>query len=112
MRCMAHIINLVVQYGLKEANLSVSRVRDAIKFVRISPQRLKTFKKCVKYKNIDSKSLLCTDLPTRWNSTYLMLSSAEKFQPAFERFGKINPLFVHDLSSCDGEPTTDDWDVV
>ncbi|WCJ24775.1 Zinc finger BED domain-containing protein RICESLEEPER 2 [Euphorbia peplus] len=41
-----------------------------------------------------------------------MLSSAKKFKSAFERYGKIDPLVVHDLSSRDGEPTTDDWDVV
>ena len=34
---------------------------------------------------IESKSLLCLDVPTRWNSTYLMLETAQKFEKAFIR---------------------------
>ena len=29
---------------------------------------------------MESKSLLCLDVPTRWNSTYLMLEIAENFE--------------------------------
>ena len=32
---------------------------------------------------MESKSLLCLDLPTRWNLTYLMLEIAEKFEKVF-----------------------------
>jgi hypothetical protein len=31
------------------------------------------------------KSWLSMDVPTRWNSTYLMLEAAEKFERAFDR---------------------------
>ena len=34
---------------------------------------------------IESKSLLCQDIPTRWNSTYVMLESAVKFEKVFLR---------------------------
>ena len=34
---------------------------------------------------MESKSLLCLDIPTRWNSTYLMLEVAEKFEKVFLR---------------------------
>ena len=34
---------------------------------------------------IESKSLLCLDVPTRWNSTYLMLETAQKFEKVFMR---------------------------
>lgn len=72
MRCVAHIVNLVVQDGLKELSTSVKNIREAIRFVRQSPARLARFKKCCEEENIDSKSLLCLDVPTRWNSTYLV----------------------------------------
>ena len=32
---------------------------------------------------ISNKSLLCLDVETRWNSTYLMLDAVEKFEVAF-----------------------------
>ena len=34
---------------------------------------------------IESKSLLCLDVPTRWNSTYLMLETTQKFEKVFIR---------------------------
>ena len=30
-------------------------------------------------------SLLCLDVPTRWNSTYLMLENVQKFEKVFIR---------------------------
>ena len=32
---------------------------------------------------IESKSLLCLDVPTRWNSTYLMLEIDKNFEKVF-----------------------------
>ena len=46
-RCVAHIMNLVVQDGLHLANMSVARVREAVKYVKKSPSRLIKFKACV-----------------------------------------------------------------
>ncbi|XP_070050384.1 zinc finger BED domain-containing protein RICESLEEPER 2-like [Nicotiana tomentosiformis] len=40
-RCMAHIMNLVVQDSLKESSVSIERVRHAVRYVRQSPARLK-----------------------------------------------------------------------
>lgn len=40
MRCMAHIINLVVNDGLKEIVASISRVQAAIRYIRQSPSRV------------------------------------------------------------------------
>ena len=34
---------------------------------------------------MESKSLLCLDVPTRWNSTYLTLETTEKFEKVFLR---------------------------
>ncbi|KAM3247846.1 hypothetical protein P3L10_009613 [Capsicum annuum] len=40
-RCMTHIMNLVVQDSLKESSVSIERVRHAVRYVRQSPARLK-----------------------------------------------------------------------
>ncbi|CAN1848269.1 Putative AC transposase [Linum perenne] len=72
MRCVAHILNLVVTDGLEEVDVSVRRVREAVRWVRGSPARTSTFKECVVFHGMDPKSLLRLDVATRWNSTYLI----------------------------------------
>ena len=57
---------------------------------------------------IQSKSLLCLDVSTRWNFTYLMLDAAQKFERAFERFEEIDPYFKGDMVLGDGLPNSDD----
>ena len=84
-RCSAHILNIFVQDGLKEHNKSIIKIRNAIRYVRLSPARLDAFKKCVEHVKISNKSLLCLDVETRWNFTYLMLDATEKFEAAFVR---------------------------
>ncbi|XP_016191851.1 zinc finger BED domain-containing protein RICESLEEPER 2-like [Arachis ipaensis] len=85
MRCCAHVLNLIVNEGIKEQHASIESIRNAIRYVRSSPQRIKKFKECIEAELIESKSLVCLDVPTRWNSTYLMLEHAEDFEKAFDR---------------------------
>ncbi|XP_038686229.1 zinc finger BED domain-containing protein RICESLEEPER 2-like [Tripterygium wilfordii] len=46
LRCCAHILNLIVTDGLKDMDECITKVRNAVKYVRSSPQRLKAFKLC------------------------------------------------------------------
>ncbi|GAB2288750.1 hypothetical protein Dimus_038022 [Dionaea muscipula] len=84
-RCLAHIVNLIVKDGLKKLDKSVTSIRNVVRFVRSSPRRFDYFKKCVETDKLDNKGLVVMDVPTRWNSTYLMLESALKFRKAFDR---------------------------
>ncbi|WOL16645.1 Myb family transcription factor [Canna indica] len=111
MRCFAHCMNLIVQDGLKLSNMPLTRVREAIRYIRQSPARLQRFKTCVEKEKIESKALLRLDVPTRWNSTYQMLEVALRFERAFERYHKEDPCFERDLLEGDGggRPMDFDW---
>nr|KJB30382.1 hypothetical protein B456_005G140200 [Gossypium raimondii] len=110
MRCMAHIVNLIVVEGLKAKNKFVERVRGAVRYLRQSPARLQKFKECVVVEKIECKKMLCLDVCTRWNSTYLMLDTAWNFERAFERFEEQDTNFRAELERGEGWPSVDDWD--
>ncbi|KAK2641027.1 hypothetical protein Ddye_022790 [Dipteronia dyeriana] len=115
-RCCAHILNLIVGDGLKDLHDSIVAIRNAVKFVKSSPSRLERFKKAVAHENIGTKGLVVLDVPTRWNSTYLMLESAVKLRKAFERLGEEDIQYVNYFRDDEndhkriGPPNFDDWD--
>jgi len=57
-----------------------------MKYIRSSLPRFMKFKECVEKQNIEYKSHICLDVETRWNSTYLMLATANKHKMAFDKF--------------------------
>ena len=65
MRCIAHILNLIVNDGLKESSLSVRKVREAVRYIRNSPARLKKFRDLAYLVGIECKNSLTLDVPTR-----------------------------------------------
>ena len=111
MRCCAHILSLTVKEGLKDMDDSIFRIRSAVRYVRSSPTRLARFKSCVEEQKVSSKALLCLDVETRWNSTYLMLETALKFQKVFDMLEIKDGKYREDLSreKMRGVPTEEDW---
>nr|GMD47281.1 zinc finger BED domain-containing protein RICESLEEPER 2-like [Ipomoea batatas] len=83
-RCSAHILNLIVQEGLKVVTSALHKIRESVKYVKGSEGRMKKFEECIgAVGNIDTSIGLRLDVVTRWNSTYLMLDSAIKYKRAF-----------------------------
>ena len=97
MRCIAHILNLVVTDGLKKANESIRKFREVIRYIRISPNRLRKFRDISDLVGIESKFLLTLDVPTKWNSIYNMLSTACLYVTAFEKYEESEAAFILDL---------------
>ena len=85
MRCCAHILYLIVGEGLKEIDASVAKAREAVRYVKFSPNRNQTFSNFMERLGMVFKSLLSLDVPTRWNLTYIMLEIAKKFEKVFLR---------------------------
>ena len=81
-RCIAHILNLIVKDGLKTFNKEVSNISLAVKYIKHSSQRVANFKESVE-KTSTSKKFLVSECPTRWNSTHDMLKTAIELKEAF-----------------------------
>ncbi|XP_042988697.1 zinc finger BED domain-containing protein RICESLEEPER 2-like [Carya illinoinensis] len=113
MRCCAHILNLVVNEGLKECNDAITIVRNAVRYVRSSPARLEKFKRCAEKEKIDSKKMLSLDVQTRWNSTYIMLEAAENFEKAFRWMESEDHNFLSYFKDGNiGPPRAKEWETV
>ncbi|KAL5576006.1 hypothetical protein UlMin_017705 [Ulmus minor] len=89
LRCCCHILNLVVQDGLKHIDRAIEKIRESVKYVKGS----------------HSQKGLRQDILTRWNSTYLMLDSALLYRRAFEHLA----LSDSNYKSC---PSAEEWDKV
>ncbi|RZC67623.1 hypothetical protein C5167_011320 [Papaver somniferum] len=92
-RCAAHVLALVVNAGLGEYHMDIKRVRAVVKHVMSSPARLSKFMDCAKQEKIDCRKGLVLDVDTRWNSTYMMLEAACRYQKAFERLAREDKAF-------------------
>ena len=55
MRCSAHILNLIVQDGLKDFDDAVMKIKESIKYVKGSQARRIKFLECVNLCALDSK---------------------------------------------------------
>ncbi|PWA66909.1 zinc finger BED domain-containing protein RICESLEEPER 2 [Artemisia annua] len=95
-RCMAHILNLIVKDGLKTFNKEVSNISLAGKYIKHSSQRVTNFKESIE-KTSTSKKFLVSECPTRWNSTHDMLNTAIELKEAFFYYDFNNSSFARDL---------------
>ena len=97
MRCIAHILNLIVQDGLKIVNEVVKKVRECVRYVKNSLARFRKFKEFAELVGIQFKICLFLDVPTRWNSTYLMLKIACVYEKSFNKYDEQDSSYISDL---------------
>ncbi|XP_038693766.1 zinc finger BED domain-containing protein RICESLEEPER 2-like [Tripterygium wilfordii] len=79
------ILNIIVKFGLQKCIISVERIKNAVKYVRLSPKRLSKFLECTKQVGVICTKSLCLDVATRWNSIYLMLEVTVEYEFVFDR---------------------------
>lgn len=74
--------------------------------------RTASFKSYVEKVKLDTNGLLSLDVETRWNSTYLMLNTAAKFEKAFSRMYVDDHKYLKYCLDSNGKiehPSSKDW---
>ncbi|CAD5327254.1 unnamed protein product [Arabidopsis thaliana] len=102
-RCATHILNIIVQIGLKGIGDTLEKIRESIKYVKGSEHREILFAKCMENVGINLKAGLLLDVANRWNSTFKMLDRALKYRAAFGN------LKVIDAKNYKFHPTDAEW---
>ncbi|XP_060966946.1 zinc finger BED domain-containing protein RICESLEEPER 2 [Cannabis sativa] len=102
MKCSAHILNLIVQQGLGAIQGAIKTIRESVVFWTGTPKRVEKFEEAKKGLSCSSNKRLVLDCKTRWNSTYLMLTSAITYKDVFSRL-------IHTEKNYKKEPSERDW---
>ena len=103
-RCLAHVINLVVKDGLKQLSGPVEQLQDAVKYIHGSSARMEAFDWAMVAAHFDKKKKHpLKDVPTCWNSTFLMIESSVPLKLAFQQLDLDDEKF----EAC---PSLLDWD--
>uniref|UniRef100_A0A803LF35 HAT C-terminal dimerisation domain-containing protein n=1 Tax=Chenopodium quinoa TaxID=63459 RepID=A0A803LF35_CHEQI len=97
LRCSAHILNLIVQDGLDVIGDGINVI------VFTSGQQLQNELKCLRIRKGEEGIKLVLDCKTRWNSTFVMLTSALRYEDVFSNIKRQNPRLKFIL------PTEMDW---
>lgn len=101
--CAAHQLNRIVNSGLEEfecgSEKTISKLRQLISKIKRSP-KLKEELECFSVKLNEKAMKLILDVPTRWNSTFDMLSRAISMRNSINMFikenKKLKDLFITD----------------
>ena len=99
-RCCAHILNILVQDGMKIIHSAIKMIRELLKHIDSSPSRLQAFNSIANGKGVASKAGVYLDVPTRWNSTYKMIREASDYKAV------LNAYASKYLEVC---PSEEEW---
>ncbi|KAJ1700845.1 hypothetical protein LUZ63_000624 [Rhynchospora breviuscula] len=88
-RCGCYILNLVVQDGLSVLSNEIQKVHETIKYIRHSQARMEKFILAASQAKVPFKKP-AWDVPTRWNSTYLMLELDLQLRTAIARYAALD----------------------
>ncbi|KAL7147969.1 hypothetical protein ABFS83_06G146700 [Erythranthe nasuta] len=104
MRCAAHVLNLIVQDGLVIIKDCIEKIRDSVVFWTGSTKRRQKFEEVARQVRVACTKELVLDVKTRWNSTYLMLSTALVYKDVFFRLNQRE-------SSYNCMPSEEEWNL-
>jgi hypothetical protein len=92
-RCAAHVLNLICKAGFGVINPIVHKIRESGKYIEGSTSRKQKFEKIIQQLGITYRKCPNIDIPTRWNSTYLMLETCLEFKTAFDSLKQQDPNY-------------------
>jgi hypothetical protein len=90
-RCAAHVLNLAVNQGMELLDISISKVRSLMTYLKHSSTTNAELKILCNIKNIKYLAPEL-DIKTRWNSTYYMLDKWQRMEPALNMLAVDNQI--------------------
>jgi len=89
-RCCAHILNILVQDGMKIIHEGIKKIRELLKHIDSSPSRIQAFNQIAMVNGLPTKCGIALDIPNRWNSTFKMVREALKYKVVLNSYANQN----------------------
>ncbi|XP_028952706.1 zinc finger BED domain-containing protein RICESLEEPER 2-like [Malus domestica] len=105
MRCCAHILNLIVKDGLDVIRDSIETIRNSVSYWSWTTKREEKFVEIAQQMKIKFSRKLVLDCKTKWNSMYVMLTTALVYKDVFPRLKQCEPSYKNVPSEEDGAKT-------
>lgn len=100
--CLARFLSSMVQDALTSLQGPVKKVRDSVKYVKISGLNGDKFLDLKQQLQVHSAKSLDVDDQTKWNTTYTMLLAALEFREIFTCLDTLDPDYKN-------SPSMEDW---
>jgi len=86
---------------------AISKIQETIRYIKSTPSRKQQFKEAIEMTNAPNpnQALPSVDVPTRWNSTFLMLKSVIPYKEV------LDYLSIQDANYTDC-PSLDEWEEI
>ncbi|CAO2176214.1 unnamed protein product [Urochloa humidicola] len=89
-RCCAHILNILVQDGMRIIHEGIKKIRELLKHLDSSPSRIQAFNEIAMVNGLSAKRGIALDIPNRWNSTFKMVDEAIKYKTVLNSYAHQN----------------------
>ncbi|KAG2717548.1 hypothetical protein I3843_03G182800 [Carya illinoinensis] len=93
-RCVANVINLMVQDALEALSDVTNKIRESIQHFKSTQAMQAKFNEVAEEVKVQSQKSLCLDNSLRWNSTYIMLEVALEYREAFSLLQENDPVYT------------------
>jgi hypothetical protein len=88
--CCAHILNILVQDGMKIIHEGIKKIWDLLKHIDSSPPQIQAFNQIAMVNALPTKCGIALDIPNRWNFTFRMIIEALKYKVVHNSYANQN----------------------
>ncbi|KAL3532299.1 hypothetical protein ACH5RR_005820 [Cinchona calisaya] len=100
--CLARSLSSIAQDALTSVQGTVKKVRDSVKYVKISESHEEKFLELKQQLQVPSTKILAIDDQSKWNTTYEMLLAASELKEVFSCLDTSDPDYKD-------APSLEDW---